>query len=178
MSFVLAQQKGWLRSDGSDPFEFVVLDNFKNLRDAVNSGEADAFMWEHFTSKKFYDSGEIKRIGEIYTPWPSWLITAHSDLLPTSEGDAESGDPRLPAFLDGVNQGIEHFKKEPEESIEWITENFDYSGEDASSWMEGVQFVDDVRGVEESLVEKVVDILKSAGVVADEEKPDGVIVRV
>lgn len=36
MSFVLAQQKGWLEA-GKEPFEFVVLDNFKNLRDAVNS---------------------------------------------------------------------------------------------------------------------------------------------
>jgi len=53
MGFVLADQNGWLKA-GEEPFEWVVLDNFKNLRDAVNhkeGKEADAFMWEHFTSK-------------------------------------------------------------------------------------------------------------------------------
>jgi hypothetical protein len=36
MPFVLAKQKNWLEP-GKEPFEFVILDNFKNLRDAVNS---------------------------------------------------------------------------------------------------------------------------------------------
>jgi ABC-type nitrate/sulfonate/bicarbonate transport system substrate-binding protein len=38
MSYVLAQQEGWLDGleKGKDPFEFVVLNDFKNLRDGVN----------------------------------------------------------------------------------------------------------------------------------------------
>lgn len=39
MSFVLAQQEGWLE-ESKEPFEFVVLNDFKNLRDGVN-GEFD-----------------------------------------------------------------------------------------------------------------------------------------
>jgi ABC-type nitrate/sulfonate/bicarbonate transport system substrate-binding protein len=55
MGYVLADQEGWLK-EGEEPFDWTVLDNFKNLRDAVNrehpeGKEADAFMWEHFTSK-------------------------------------------------------------------------------------------------------------------------------
>jgi hypothetical protein len=50
MGFVLAQREGWLE-EGREPFEFVVLDNFKGLRDGVNEGKADAFMWEYFTTK-------------------------------------------------------------------------------------------------------------------------------
>ncbi|KAF3940760.1 hypothetical protein ABW19_dt0207292 [Dactylella cylindrospora] len=172
MSFVLAMQKGWLKSgEGKDPFEFVVLDNFKNLRDAVNSGVADAFMWEHFTSKKFYDSKEIKRIGEIYTPWPSWLITAHSSLT-------SSNDPRLAAFLNGVNKGVAHFRVNPEESIKWITDNLDYSEEDAREWMKGVSFVDDVTKLDDGIVENVISILKEADVVKEGEDATGVVYSV
>ena len=53
MGFVLAAQQGWL---APEPFDWVVLDTFQGLRDAVNGvhadgKSADAFMWEHFTSK-------------------------------------------------------------------------------------------------------------------------------
>ncbi|KAF3912827.1 hypothetical protein AA313_de0202427 [Arthrobotrys entomopaga] len=173
MSFVLAKEKGWLGSGGDkkEPFEFVVLNDFKRLRDAVNSGEADAFMWEHFTSKKFYDSGEIKRIGEIYTPWPSWLITADTSLV-------EKKDPRLSAFLDGVNKGIEHFRANHEEGITWITSNLEYSEEDAKEWRKGVKFVDDVKQVDLKMIENVVEILQDAGVVDKNENAEGVVVIV
>ncbi|KAF3126759.1 hypothetical protein TWF569_000426 [Orbilia oligospora] len=172
MSFVLARQKGWIPPTGQkEPFDFVVLDNFKNLRDAVNDGTADVFMWEHFTSKKFYDSGEIKRIGEIYTPWPSWLITAHDSLL-------QVNDARLSAFLDGVNRGIAHFRENVEESTKWITSNLEYSDEDAREWRKGVKFVDDVRKVDLGMVENVIEILKEAGVVEKGETADGVVVNI
>lgn len=57
MGFVLAEQNGWLEDDDREqPFEWTVLNDFKNLRDGVNGTHvggktADAFMWEHFTSK-------------------------------------------------------------------------------------------------------------------------------
>lgn len=50
MGFVLADQQGWLNEE-KEPFEFQILNDFKRLRDGVNNGIADAFMWEVFTSK-------------------------------------------------------------------------------------------------------------------------------
>jgi ABC-type nitrate/sulfonate/bicarbonate transport system substrate-binding protein len=47
MSYVLADQKGWLEKSKS-PFEVVPLGDFKALRNGVNEGDkADFFMWEH-----------------------------------------------------------------------------------------------------------------------------------
>ncbi|KAJ6256632.1 hypothetical protein Dda_8497 [Drechslerella dactyloides] len=175
MSFVLAQQNGWLQKHSdkapSSPFEFIVLNNFQKLRDAVNGGGADVFMWEHFTSKKFYDSGEIARIGEIYTPWPSWLITARAELTAAK-------DARLAEFMDGVNKGIALFKEDVEQGIAWITANLEYSEADAREWRKGVKFVDNVKVVDPRMVESVVNILKEAGVVEQSETPDGVIASV
>ena len=51
-----------------------VVGNFEQLRSSVNSGETDAFMWETFTTKPFHDSGEVKRVGDITTPWPCFLL--------------------------------------------------------------------------------------------------------
>ena len=44
-------------------------------------------MWEHFTSKRYYDNGGIKRVGEIYTPWSSWKIVASTKLEDGRLGD-------------------------------------------------------------------------------------------
>lgn len=79
MAFVLAQQEGWLRQtkdQKSEGLSLIPLGPFKDLRDGVTSSSADFFMWEHFTTKPWFDGEEteLKKIGEIYTPWPSWLL--------------------------------------------------------------------------------------------------------
>ncbi|KAK0510573.1 hypothetical protein JMJ35_007005 [Cladonia borealis] len=108
MGFVLADTHGWLNppttttassssSSSSPPFEIIPLQTFANLRAAVNNGSADFFMWEHFTSKRYYTNGEIKRIGEIYTPWPSWHIVARLGIV---------GDMRLEDMMQKLNEGV------------------------------------------------------------------------
>ena len=56
MAYVLASQHGW------DPqtLRFETKGSFQNLRDSVNDGSSDAFMWEIFTTKPFHDSGEVR----------------------------------------------------------------------------------------------------------------------
>lgn len=155
MGFVLADQNGWLdTSSEKSPFEVVVLNDFKRLRDGVNSSEADFFMWEHFTSKKYYDNGEIKRVGEIYTPWSSWKIVA----APSASSE------QLDRLFSSINKGIEHFNNHQEEAVEYISTHLDYSKEDATSWLSTVKFPKNVRGVDEKVIGKTIDILSKAGV--------------
>jgi len=155
MPYVLADQRGWL-SAGSEPFENVVLGDFKSLRNGVNGDKADYFMWEHFTTKKFYDSGELKRVGEIYTPWSSWVITAR-----------DATDKRLEAMAESLNKGIERFREQRAEAVEHITSTMEYSKEDAEAWMETVKFSDDVRGLDPATIDKTIEILRKAGVLRE-----------
>jgi hypothetical protein len=154
MGFVLADQRGWLEKKGSPPFEVVPLDTFAKLREGVNNGTADFFMWEHFTSKRYYDNGEIKRIGEIYTPWSSWKIVA-----------TDPTDGRLEVMAGKLNQGVEYFKNNQEEAVKYISTELDYSEEDAREWLKTVEFADNVRGVDPAVVEKTIEILGKAGVI-------------
>jgi ABC-type nitrate/sulfonate/bicarbonate transport system substrate-binding protein len=175
MSFVLADQQGWLdTSSGSPPFPVEVLNTFSNLRDAVNDGTADFFMWEHFTSKRYYDKGEIKRIGEIYTPWSSWKIVAANHLLtPKNWSSAPNASkpplaPELEDALEKLNQGVKHFEDNVEEAVQFITTKLDYSEEDAREWLKTVAFSQQVKGVDKAVVEKTVGILQKSGVLGDE----------
>ncbi|ORY78998.1 hypothetical protein BCR37DRAFT_370255 [Protomyces lactucae-debilis] len=159
MSYVFADQQGWLKPTAA-PFDFIKLDTFKGLRDGVNGGTADAFMWERFTTKKYYDSGEIKEIGEIYTPWPSWVITASSTLL---ERKAE-----VTSLLEAINEGIVYFLEHYDEGIEHIHTNLDYSKEDAEAWFKTVKYPSDVKLLDEAMIDDTIKTLRKAGLMTDD----------
>lgn len=162
MGYVLADQHGWMTPSSPKPFsDTVVLHTFKNLRDAVNSGDADFFMWEHFTSKRYYDSGEIRRVGDIYTPWSSWKIVASTRL---TEGGL---DGRVTDLFKKLDKGIEHFRANQEEAVKFIYTNLDYSEEDAREWLKTVTFADKTEGVDGKVVGDCVKVLQKAGVLEE-----------
>lgn len=156
MSFVLADTKGWLQTPGEAPFSVIPLQTFAALREAVNDRTADFFMWEHFTSKKYYDNGEIKRIGEIYTPWSSWKIVAR-----------DAGDDRLRGMFESINKGVRCFEEHQDEAVEYISTELDYSKEDATEWLKTVRFPKDVEGVREKTMKETISVLRKAGVLGD-----------
>ena len=159
MSFVLADQHDWLDStgEGNPPFDAQIIGDFAALRAAVNDGRADMFMWEHFTTKHYWDNGELKRLGEIYTPWPSWMIAARETV---DEG-------ALAEVFQKVNDGVRYYQQDTEDAIDHITSTMKYSREDAQAWMKTVRFAVDVRGVASSVVDKTVEILRKAGVLTE-----------
>ncbi|KAK3954780.1 hypothetical protein QBC32DRAFT_368362 [Pseudoneurospora amorphoporcata] len=186
MGYVLADQRNWLvpttavgtEIETASPFsDFVVLNTFQNLRDAVNDGRADFFMWEHFTSKKYYDSGEIRRVGEIYTPWSSWKIVASTRLLEGAE--KKKLDERVEEAMDKVNEGIKHFEEHQDEAVKYISTELDYSEEDAREWLKTVKFPKRVQGVDKAVIDKTVNILRKAGVLIEGRgmKPEEMIAK-
>lgn len=165
MSFVLALQQGFQK-----PFysEFPIVSTFKNLRDSVNLKEgvepSDAFMWEHFTTKRYYDNKEVKKIGEIYTPWPSWVINARTELVNEKKEE-------LKKFIQAIELGINHFEQNQEDAIKYIYTNLDYSEEDAREWIKTVHFNSGkVATIDwETVVNKTSDVLIEAGVLEDDK---------
>ena len=167
MSYVLADQNGWLEKTKS-PFEVVPLGDFAALRNGVNAGDkADFFMWEHFTTKKYYDNGELKRVGDIYTPWPSWMIVAR-----------DATDERIEDLAEKLNKGVKKFRENQEEAVKHITSTMEYSKEDAEAWLKTVRFADDVRGVDTGVIEKTIQILQKAGALDDKAGDAGDMIAI
>jgi ABC-type nitrate/sulfonate/bicarbonate transport system substrate-binding protein len=152
MSFVLGLQENF-----PTPFKFEVLNNFQTLRDSVNKGETDAFMWEYFTTKKYYDNGEIKKIGEIYTPWSSWVITS----------SLKTSDENVQAFLKGTQDGINYYNDHTAESLDYILENLDYNDRaDLQEWASRVKFSEEVQNIHwDKNIISTATILSTAGVI-------------
>jgi ABC-type nitrate/sulfonate/bicarbonate transport system substrate-binding protein len=170
MGFVLADQQGWLDPASSAPAtafsDTVVLQTFDKLREAVNSGAADFFMWEYFTSKRYYDSGAIRKVGEIYTPWTSWKIVASTALV--GADDKAGKDGRVKDLLAKLDQGIAYFNEHQDEAVNYISSELDYSAEDAREWLKTVKFPARTAGVQAETVQECVEILRKAGVLVGE----------
>jgi hypothetical protein len=104
----------------------LVKNDIRGLIDSVNDGTTSAFMWEWFTTKPFVDAGEVRFIGSVPTPWPSWLIAAHP-----SQDRAPSD--KLNAFLQALSKYVVAFDT-PETragpNVQFIKEKFGYPEED------------------------------------------------
>jgi ABC-type nitrate/sulfonate/bicarbonate transport system substrate-binding protein len=81
MSYVLAQREGW----DLDALSFDVVGDVYGGLWALNHGEAQGFLWEKYTTQPFVDQGKCKRIGEVYTPWPCFVIAVRNEVLEQEE---------------------------------------------------------------------------------------------
>ncbi|AET41493.1 substrate-binding domain-containing protein Ecym_8208 [Eremothecium cymbalariae DBVPG len=160
MSFVLALQQNYQSAFESHP----LCNTFAGLREAVDKGVADAFLWEYFTSKKYYESKEIKMVGNIHTPWPSWVLVKSAVL------------PETPTclFTSALSQGIAYFQENPEEAIALIVSEFDYSEADAREWLSTVGFNNACHEIHDryKLVDNTLEVLNAAGVLRHAANPD------
>jgi hypothetical protein len=184
MAFVLAQQEGWTStSEASNALEIVPLGPLADLIAGV-SGKggrdtaADFFMWEHYTTKPHFhaEDSPLKKIGEIYTPWPSWHIAASETAFPEPVSD-----DRLAKVFEVLDRGIKRFNVNPEIGVRMLGtgELGCYYGEDdAREWLKKGEFVNATRGVDRQVLTDVVKVLQGAGVVDKETNisdGDGVI---
>ena len=144
MATLLSKQRG-------TTYEYILCNTFQKLRESVNDGTIDAFMWEFFTTKKYFDSGEVSQIGEMYTPWPSWCVTASNDV----------SDQQVNALLKGIKSGIEYYHAHRDESMTVIT-TLGYTLQDAQEWSKTVEFSDDLS-VDKGVISRTIEALKSAG---------------
>lgn len=187
MAFVLARQEGWFADttaqESKKSLVLVPLGPFAELRNGVTGkdGEAplaDFFMWEHFTTKPYFHGDEtpLKKIGEIYTPWPSWHVAASSLTFPDPKKDE-----RLAKVFETLDKGIEQFNSAPEEAVRLLGTGelgCHYTEEDAREWLKSARFASSTKGVDPRVIESVVKVLQGAGVVDSEttiRDGDGVI---
>ncbi|HTF82331.1 MAG TPA: hypothetical protein VL947_11410, partial [Cytophagales bacterium] len=80
MAHVHAQKYG--KSLSHD--QFVVINSLRGAETSLIDKSAEVFFWERYTTQPSVDKGIFKRIGEIHTPWPCFVVVA-SDKFITSQ---------------------------------------------------------------------------------------------
>ncbi len=102
MAYINASEEGWHHQH----LKFKVVNNIEGAVEALSAGEADYFMWEHFTTKPLVDKGIFRRISDCPTPWPCFVIAASEKGLSENAG-------ALKHVLQVLNVFTEEFKNIP-----------------------------------------------------------------
>ena len=77
MSFVMAYQNQLK----AEKLNFNVVGDVYGGLWALENREAQVFLWEKFTTQPYVDQKKCRRVGEVYTPWPSFVIAARNDII-------------------------------------------------------------------------------------------------
>lgn len=77
MALVLAKQEGW----NPDDLTFEIVGNMDGAKEAMDQGNEGLFLWEKFTTAPMVENGTMKRIGEVLSPWPCFVIAVSEKAL-------------------------------------------------------------------------------------------------
>jgi sulfonate transport system substrate-binding protein len=100
MAIVNACNQGWDVSK----LKFKVIGDLQGGIDALTNGEADYFMWEHFTTKPLVDKGIFRRVDDCPTPWPCFVVAVRNEVLKNNFKEVKE-------VLEIINYQIKDFKK-------------------------------------------------------------------
>ena len=125
MAYLLCQRRGW----AIDKVEFVEVGNFSGALKEFNQNPNRLFLWERFMTKPYVDSETLKKIDEIPTPWSSFSIVVHNDLLKENES-------KVIELLKIISDYTYKFKQNTLDSIDYISNYFDFSVLDMKSWIQ------------------------------------------
>lgn len=123
MAIVNAYNQGW----DIDKLKFEVVKDLEGGINALQNGDADYFMWEHFTTKPLVDDGTFRRIDNIPTPWPCFVIAVRNEIL-------EKHPAEVNTILDIINNQTKDFKRI--DNIDEILANrYQQKVEDIQQWL-------------------------------------------
>ena len=123
MAIVNAHNQGW----DVTKLKFKVIKNLEGGIEALTNGEADYFMWEHFTTKPLVDDGNFRRIDNCPTPWPCFVIAVRNEVL-------ENNFDEVQKVLEIINAKTKNFKYIPDID-KTLAKRYKQKLEDIRKWL-------------------------------------------
>ncbi|WP_298777781.1 substrate-binding domain-containing protein [uncultured Polaribacter sp.] len=163
MAIVNAYNQGWNVKN----LKFKVIDNLQGGIDALTNGEADYFMWEHFTTKPLVDNGTFRRIDDCPTPWPCFVVAVRNEVL-------ENNFNEVKKVLDIINTETKDFKSI--NNIDKIlAERYVQQLEDIQEWLKITEW-NDGKPITKNIVTRIQNKMIAFNVI-DEKKNSGKFIK-
>ena len=123
MAIVNAHNQGW----DITKLKFKVIKNLEGGIEALTNGDADYFMWEHFTTKPLVDDGTFRRIDDCPTPWPCFVIAVRNEVLENNFNEVQK-------VLETINAKTKNFKSIPDID-KTLAKRYKQKLEDIQKWL-------------------------------------------
>lgn len=136
--------------------QFEIIKNLDGALASLEKNETDVFYWEKFTTKPYVDSGQLKRIGEFPTPWPSFVIAATDKIL-------KEVPTLIDEMLDIIHESCKDFMVNAVKVIPMVSKRYNLQLKDSENWFHRTEWAAD-SWVSDKMLESVVFNLKLAGI--------------
>jgi sulfonate transport system substrate-binding protein len=142
MAIVNAYNNGWKL----ESLTFKAVGDLQGGIDALTTGEADYFMWEHFTTKPLVDNATFRRLEDCSTPWPCFVIAVRNEIL-------EKNIEEVKRVLTIINNQTSNFKElENIDSI--LSSRYQQKLEDIQKWLSITEW-DCENSISEKFIEDI-----------------------
>lgn len=157
MAIVNAYNQGW----NIDKLNFKVVGNLQGGIDALTNGDADYFMWEHFTTKPLVDNGIFRRIDNCPTPWSCFVVAVRNEVL-------EKHPKEVKKVLDIINNCTSDFKK-IQNIDETLSVRYKQQLEDIQKWLSITEW-NSGKPMSANLIGRIQNKLMKFGVIDKKKK--------
>lgn len=151
MALVDRMQRGLSLKDAS----WKLIQNLDGARASLQKNESDYFLWEKNMTAPFVYNGELRRIGECPTPWPSVVITvstAARDRINNFDG-----------MYRALHKAITFIQQLPDPALT-IADMYDITIEDARDWYSRIVWAKN-ESLSNSDFDFIVNALTEAGII-------------
>jgi len=159
MSYVKADQENW---DISKLKFNIVGDVYGGLW-ALENKEAQAFLWEKYTTHPYTEQKKCRYIDEVVTPWPCFVIAVRNEVYNKYKDE-------LKTMCEIVNNKASDLKKN-ENVVEIISWRYNLRMGQVQNWLNETDW--NYNGIEYPLsFEKAVSYLLKLNLISEEEALD------
>ena len=159
MSYVMAHQNQ-LKPEN---MKFNVVGDVYGGLWALENREAQVFLWEKFTTQPYVDQRKCRRIGEVYTPWPSFVIAARREVI-------ENHPNELKKVIEVIQKKSKKVK-ESDNTAEIISWRYNLDLHQVRSWLSQTEWNEKQQDMT-TIIQKVVTYLSELDLLSTSETED------
>jgi sulfonate transport system substrate-binding protein len=156
MAYIMGDQYEW----DLEQLKFNVIGDVYGGLWSLEHDEAQAFLWEKYTTFPFVEQGKCRYVGDVVTPWPCFVVAARTEV-------AEKYPELLKEMCAIVNQKALEVKEHPD-SAEIISWRYNLRLDQVKYWLSETDW--NYKGIEYPLAfEKTTHYLKKLNLLTEEE---------
>jgi len=164
MAYVNAHQQNWNLTD----LKFEIINNLIGARKALKNHQADAFLWEKYTTQPFVDNGEFRRVGVCPTPWACFVLAVRNDVL-------EEKPEAIKAVQQVINQSCAEITQIPN-LVEVISQRYQLKPKNVVEWLKLTQW-EIQPNLDPKSLEDVTNYLKMLDLIQDDFAIENLLIR-